>query len=93
MNVNKPAVPLETVTGLVENFKMKTPTLAVFVCGGVPCKSYDRAAKAMEIRDQAVPWTLQGYYVESRFGREFVVEHGRVAQISAPGIQATEVKG
>lgn len=93
MNVNTPAVPVETVNGLVQSFKMKTPTFAVFVCGGVSCKSYNRAAKAMEIRDHSVPWSLQGYYVESRFGREFVVEHGRIAQISAPGIQAAEVKG
>lgn len=92
MNVNTPAVPVETVTGLVQNFEMRTPTFAVFVCGGVPCKSYNLAAKAMEIRDHSVPWTLEGHYVESRFGREFVAEHGRVAQISAPGVHANPTK-
>jgi hypothetical protein len=79
MNVYEPTLPVETVTGMIGNFKMKTPTFAVFICGGVNCKAYNSVAKAMAIRDLSVSWTLEGHYVESRFGREFVAEHGRVS--------------
>ncbi|HYY73088.1 MAG TPA: hypothetical protein VE778_05795 [Candidatus Bathyarchaeia archaeon] len=87
MNVNAPGVRIETVTGLIENFTKKTPAFAVFVCGGVNCKAYNDAAKQLEIRDHTCIWTLEGHYVESRFGREFVAEHGHVTQSNAPGIR------
>src|SRR5258708_7436549 len=78
----------ETVSGRIESFKKLTPTLATFRVNGIACKAERLAVAHVEHwskRSDCV-YEFQGAYQQSRFGREFVVIHGRPEALAASSL-------
>lgn len=69
----------KTVSGRIEQFKKLTPTLATFRINGIRCKAEHLAAAHIEswAKSPDCVCEFQGEYQQSRFGKEFVVIHGR----------------
>jgi len=75
----------ETVSGHIEQFRKITPTLATFRVNGTPCKAEQLAAAYLErwSKNADRVYEFQGAYQQSRFGREFVIAHGRPEALAA----------
>src|SRR5277367_5585422 len=70
---------MQTVSGHIEQFRKITPTLATFRVNGIPCKAEHLAVAYIErwSKNADCVYEFKGAYQQSRFGREFVVAHGR----------------
>src|SRR5258705_10804469 len=78
---------LQSVSGHIEQFRRITPTLATFRVNGTPCKAEHLAVAYVERWSKSADcvYEFQGAYQQSRFGREFVVAHGRPGDIVGEG--------
>src|SRR5258706_10692074 len=78
MSVIQPT--LQTVSGHIEQFRKITPTLATFRVNGIACKAEHLAVARIEswAKNSDCVYEFHGAYQQSRFGREFVVAHGRL---------------
>src|SRR5258705_6763650 len=78
----------ETVSGRIEQFRKLTATLATFRVNGAPCKAEHLAVARIESWSKKLDcvYEFHGAYQQSRFGREFVVVHGRPKALGASSI-------
>jgi hypothetical protein len=86
MNAIQPT--LQTVSGHIDQFRKITPTLATFRVNGIACKVEHVAVAHVESwskKSEGV-YEFQGAYQQSRFGREFVVAHGRPEALAASSL-------
>lgn len=70
---------LQSISGHIDQFRKITPTLATFRVNRIACKAEHHAVAYVErwsMKPDCV-YEFQGAYQQSRFGREFVVAHGR----------------
>ncbi|SRR5258706_528222 len=83
--MNTTQATLQTVSGHIEQFRKITPTLATFRVNGIACKAEHLAVGYVErwSKNADCVYEFQGAYQQSRFGREFVVAHGRPEDIVA----------
>jgi hypothetical protein len=79
---------LQTVSGQIKQFRKITPTLATFRLNGIACKAEYTAVAYVErwSMNPDCAYEFQGAYQQSRFGREFVVAHGRPEALRASSI-------
>jgi hypothetical protein len=84
--MNHKTITVETVSGQIKEFRKITPTLATFRLSGIACKAEHNAVAYVERWSEQARCTceFQGSYQRSRFGREFVVVHGRVIVSANP---------
>ena len=70
---------LQSVSGRIEQFKKLTGTLATFRVNGIRCKAEHLVAAHIEswAKNPDCVCEFQGAYQQSRFGKEFVIAHGR----------------
>ncbi len=83
---------LQSVSGHIDQFRKITPTLATFRVNGIACKAEHRAVAYVErwSKNSDCVYEFQGAYQQSRFGREFVVAHGRPEGIVAESATAVD---
>jgi len=76
---------MQAVSGHIEQFRKITPTLATFRVNGIACKTERLAVTYVErwSKKSDCVYEFQGEYQQSRFGREFVVAHGRPEAFAA----------
>jgi hypothetical protein len=86
MNAIQPT--LQTVSGHIDQFRKITPTLATFRVNGIACKAERLAVAHVEhwSKKSDCVYEFQGAYQQSRFGREFVVIHGRPEALVASSL-------